>query len=155
MRQHVHAFGVAAPAASGVIHYGATSCYVTDNAELILMRDALEILTNKLAKVISNIERFAAKWKGKYKGSSTAFRSVRLLPTPMQPSPRLHTPTFKQHSSSQLESELLHGLKILNSIWNVSSTHKRCSNFAAHKAQLAHARRFWRSSKETPQNAKS
>lgn len=62
--QHVHAFGVVAPAAAGIIHYGATSCYVTDNAELIIMRDALDILLNRLAKVIWNLSNFAMKWKG-------------------------------------------------------------------------------------------
>ncbi|KAH6895883.1 L-Aspartase-like protein [Thelonectria olida] len=60
---HVHAFGLVAPAAAGVIHYGATSCYVTDNAELILMRDALDILINKIAKVIANLQAFSLKWK--------------------------------------------------------------------------------------------
>ncbi|KAI1821867.1 L-Aspartase-like protein [Xylaria intraflava] len=60
---HVHAFGVVAPSAAGIIHYGATSCYVTDNAELIIMRDALDILLNKLAKVIWNLSNFALKWK--------------------------------------------------------------------------------------------
>lgn len=48
-----------------MIHYGATSCFVTDNAELILMRDALALLTKKLAKVISNLSSFAMKWKGR------------------------------------------------------------------------------------------
>ncbi|KAH6998936.1 L-Aspartase-like protein [Ilyonectria sp. MPI-CAGE-AT-0026] len=61
---HVHAFGLVAPAAAGAIHYGATSCYVTDNAELILMRDALDILINKIAKVIANLQAFSLKWKG-------------------------------------------------------------------------------------------
>ncbi|KAI1115797.1 L-Aspartase-like protein [Nemania sp. NC0429] len=60
---HVHAFGVVAPSAAGIIHYGATSCYVTDNAELIIMRDALDILLNRLAKVIWNLSNFALKWK--------------------------------------------------------------------------------------------
>lgn len=60
---HVHAFGQVAPAAAGIIHYGATSCYVTDNAELILMRDALDLLIPKLAKVIHNLATFAEKHK--------------------------------------------------------------------------------------------
>ncbi|KAI0594246.1 adenylosuccinate lyase-like protein [Biscogniauxia sp. FL1348] len=60
---HVHAFGQVAPAAAGIIHYGATSCYVTDNAELILMRDAIDILLPKLAKVIHNLATFADKYK--------------------------------------------------------------------------------------------
>ncbi|ODA75884.1 hypothetical protein RJ55_08525 [Drechmeria coniospora] len=60
---HVHAFGMAAPAAAGIIHYGATSCFVTDNAELILMRDALDLLLPKLAKVVSNLCKLAMEWK--------------------------------------------------------------------------------------------
>ncbi|EWZ29836.1 adenylosuccinate lyase [Fusarium oxysporum f. sp. radicis-lycopersici 26381] len=60
---HVHAFGQAAPAAAGIIHYGATSCYVTDNTELILMRDALDLLIPKLAKVLYNLQKFALEWK--------------------------------------------------------------------------------------------
>ncbi|TDZ38859.1 Adenylosuccinate lyase [Colletotrichum trifolii] len=52
---HVHALGAVAPAAAGIIHYGATSCFVTDNAELVLMRDAMDLLLPKLAKVISNL----------------------------------------------------------------------------------------------------
>ena len=46
------------------MHLGATSCFVTDNAELILIRDALDLLTKKVAKVISNLAHFAIKWKG-------------------------------------------------------------------------------------------
>ncbi|KAF6818975.1 adenylosuccinate lyase [Colletotrichum musicola] len=60
---HVHAYGQVAPAAAGIIHYGATSCYVTDNAELILMRDAMDLLLPKLAKVINNLSQFALEHK--------------------------------------------------------------------------------------------
>ncbi|KAI2620079.1 adenylosuccinate lyase [Hypoxylon sp. NC1633] len=60
---HVHAYGVVAPAAAGIIHAGATSCYVTDNTELILMRDAMDLILPKLAKVISNLSHFAQKWR--------------------------------------------------------------------------------------------
>ncbi len=48
---YVHAFGQVAPAAAGLIHWGATSCYVTDNADLIFLRDSLDLLP-KLAVII-------------------------------------------------------------------------------------------------------
>ena len=49
---HVHTFGDVAPKAAPIIHLGATSCYVGDNADLIIMREGLEILSGKLAAVI-------------------------------------------------------------------------------------------------------
>ncbi|KAJ4423121.1 adenylosuccinase ade13 [Gnomoniopsis sp. IMI 355080] len=60
---HVHAFAQDAPAAGGIIHYGATSCFVTDNAELIFMKKGLELILPKLAKTISNLSQFALKYK--------------------------------------------------------------------------------------------
>ncbi|KAG6063850.1 hypothetical protein E4U32_000819 [Claviceps aff. humidiphila group G2b] len=75
-RHHVHAFGVVAPAAAGIIHLGSTSCFVTDNTELILMRDALDILLNKLAKVISNLAAFANQWKSEPTLAYTHFQSA-------------------------------------------------------------------------------
>ncbi|MCC6319429.1 MAG: adenylosuccinate lyase [Gemmatimonadaceae bacterium] len=60
---HVHAFGDVAPAAKGHIHYGATSCYVTDNAELILMREALGVLREKVVGVLRALRSFAATWR--------------------------------------------------------------------------------------------
>ncbi|MCR5182523.1 MAG: adenylosuccinate lyase [Clostridia bacterium] len=56
---HIYAFGKAAPKAAGIIHLGATSCYVTDNADLILYRDALEILRGRLIKLIAILCRFS------------------------------------------------------------------------------------------------
>ncbi|KAG5949854.1 hypothetical protein E4U53_005710, partial [Claviceps sorghi] len=73
---HVHAFGLVAPAAAGIIHLGSTSCFVTDNTELILMRDALDILRNKLAKVISNLAGFANQWKSEPTLAYTHFQSA-------------------------------------------------------------------------------
>ena len=61
---HVHGFGLKAPAAAGIIHWGATSCYVTDNADLMFLRDGLEILLPKLARVISKLKGFAVEHKG-------------------------------------------------------------------------------------------
>ncbi|KAL8693912.1 MAG: hypothetical protein Q9218_001326 [Villophora microphyllina] len=60
---HVHAFGQAAPAAAGIIHWGATSCYVTDNADLIFLRDGLDILLPSLAAAIQELSDFARTYK--------------------------------------------------------------------------------------------
>ena len=60
---HVYAFGVAAPSAAGIIHLGATSCYVTDNADLILYRDALRYLRTELLTVLGNLADFADQYK--------------------------------------------------------------------------------------------
>ena len=60
---HVYAFGKVAPSAAGIIHLGATSCYVTDNADLILYRDALYHLRTGLLRVIANLADFAEKYK--------------------------------------------------------------------------------------------
>ena len=60
---HVYAYGKVAPGAAGIIHLGATSCYVTDNADLILYRDGLRYLRGELLKVITNLSRFARQYK--------------------------------------------------------------------------------------------
>ncbi|KAL3484478.1 Cullin repeat-like-containing domain protein [Aspergillus germanicus] len=60
---HVHAYGQVAPAAAGIIHWGATSCYCTDNADLIFLRDGLNILIPKLAVVIDKLSAFANQYK--------------------------------------------------------------------------------------------
>ena len=60
---HVHAYGDAAPAARPIIHLGATSCYVTDNADLILIRAALEIVRDKTAAAIDALAMFADRHK--------------------------------------------------------------------------------------------
>jgi adenylosuccinate lyase len=60
---HVHAFADVAPAARKFIHLGATSCYVTDNAELILMRRGLVLLREKLLDALDALNGFAREWK--------------------------------------------------------------------------------------------
>ncbi|MEO8194140.1 MAG: adenylosuccinate lyase [Gemmatimonadales bacterium] len=60
---HVHAFGDVAPAAKPFIHLGATSAYVTDNADLILMRRGLELLSGRLLGVLRSLASFARKWR--------------------------------------------------------------------------------------------
>jgi len=60
---HVYTFGQVAPKAAPVIHLGATSCYVGDNADLIILRQALEIIAGKVACVIDLLARFARKYR--------------------------------------------------------------------------------------------
>ncbi len=60
---HVHAFADVAPAARPYIHLGATSCYVTDNGDLLLMRRGLEILRQKVLNTLGELARFARQWR--------------------------------------------------------------------------------------------
>ena len=60
---HVYAYGLVAPKAAGIIHLGATSCYVTDNADVVLYRDGLRYLRAELLKVVANLSVFADKYK--------------------------------------------------------------------------------------------
>ncbi|KAF9040109.1 adenylosuccinate lyase [Panaeolus papilionaceus] len=60
---HVHTFGTVAPAAAGIIHLGATSCYVTDNADLIFLREGLGFLIRSLGILISRLSAFAAQYR--------------------------------------------------------------------------------------------
>ena len=60
---HVYTYGKAAPSAAGIIHLGATSCYVTDNADLVIYREGLRYLRGQLLAVLSNLTRFARQYK--------------------------------------------------------------------------------------------
>ena len=60
---HVHAYGDACPAARPIIHLGATSCFVTDNTDLILLREGLQMVARRLAAVIDRLGRFAAEYR--------------------------------------------------------------------------------------------
>ena len=60
---HVYAYGKVAPGAAGIIHLGATSCYVTDNADLVIYRDALKLIRKGLLGVMKNLCDFAEKTK--------------------------------------------------------------------------------------------
>ena len=60
---HVYAYGKVAPSAAGIIHLGATSCYVTDNADIVLYRDGLKYLRGELLKVVANLRDFADSYK--------------------------------------------------------------------------------------------
>ena len=60
---HVYAYGVQCPKAKGIIHLGATSCYVGDNTDIIIMVEALKLVQKKLVNVIAELSRFADKYK--------------------------------------------------------------------------------------------
>ena len=60
---HIHTFGTQCPAAMPIIHLGATSCFVTDNTELIQIRDAMKIIKSKLLKVIATVSKLVEKYK--------------------------------------------------------------------------------------------
>jgi len=60
---HIHAYGDAAPEGRGIIHLGATSCYVTDNADVILIREALGMVRDQLVAAIDALANFAERWK--------------------------------------------------------------------------------------------
>ena len=60
---HVYAYGLQCPNAKGIIHLGATSCYVGDNTDIIVMRDALRLIRDKLINVLSELAKFAEEYK--------------------------------------------------------------------------------------------
>lgn len=60
---HVYAYGVQCPKAKGIIHLGATSCYVGDNTDIIIMTEGLQLIRNKLVTVIRNLSKFADEYK--------------------------------------------------------------------------------------------
>ena len=61
---HVYAYGVQCPSAKGIIHLGATSCYVGDNTDVIIMTEALKLVKKKLVNIINELSGFAMEYKG-------------------------------------------------------------------------------------------
>ena len=60
---HVYAYGVQCPKAKGIIHLGATSCYVGDNTDMIIMREGLQLVKKKLVNVIAELAKFADRYR--------------------------------------------------------------------------------------------
>jgi len=75
---HIHTFADAAPKAAPIIHLGATSCYVTDNADLLIMKEALQIVAGKLAAVINLLGKFAKKYRSLATLAFTHFQPAQL-----------------------------------------------------------------------------
>lgn len=76
---HIYAYGLSCPNAKGIIHLGATSCYVTDNADLIIMRDALLYIRKELLCVIGRLSEFAAEYKSLPTLGYTHFQPAQLV----------------------------------------------------------------------------
>jgi len=73
---HVYAYGLVCPKAAGIIHLGATSCYVTDNADLIILRDALKSIRNSIYAVLKPLSDFAEHTKAIPTAGYTHFQSA-------------------------------------------------------------------------------
>ena len=76
---HVHAYGKQCPKAAGIIHLGATSCYVGDNTDIILMREALELIRKRLVVVIDRLASFADEYKAMPTLGFTHFQPAQLV----------------------------------------------------------------------------
>ncbi|MBI5092220.1 MAG: adenylosuccinate lyase [Candidatus Hydrogenedentes bacterium] len=76
---HIHTYGLAAPKAKAIIHLGATSCYVTDNTDLILMREGLGLILDKAVNVLSRLANFAAQYKDLPTLGFTHFQPAQLV----------------------------------------------------------------------------
>jgi adenylosuccinate lyase len=76
---HIETYKEVAPMAGGIIHLGATSCYVTDNTDLILMREGLGLIRNQLVGLIDALGTFAAKWRDLPTMGFTHFQPAQLV----------------------------------------------------------------------------
>ncbi len=76
---HIYAYGLAAPSAAGIIHLGATSCYVTDNGDLIIYRDALRYIRGEVANVVRTLCDFAEKYKNLPTPGYTHYQPAQLV----------------------------------------------------------------------------
>ena len=86
---HVHAYGVQCPKAKGIIHWGATSCYVGDNTDVIIMTEALKLVRKKLVNLINELSKFAMKYKDR-------LRSLKFLTA---------TPRKSRHSTGKSQKK--------------------------------------------------
>ena len=76
---HVHAYGAQCPKAKGIIHLGATSCYVGDNTDVILMREGLQLVRGKLVQVLAALWKFADEYKAMPTLGFTHFQAAQMV----------------------------------------------------------------------------
>ena len=79
---HIYAFGLQAPSAKGIIHLGATSAFVTDNTDILQMREALGIIRRRIVNLMAKLRDFAWQWRATVGGLATASLLVAVLVGP-------------------------------------------------------------------------
>lgn len=87
---HIHAFGLQAPAARGIIHLGATSTYVTDNTDILQMREGLLLLKRRIVNLMSKLREFALRWRATPTLGFTHFQPAQLTTVGKRASLWLH-----------------------------------------------------------------
>ena len=102
----IHTLKAAAPGCSDIIHLGATSCYVTDNADLILMRESLQQVCETLASVIDALGRFASTWKAEPTLGFTHFQPAQLTTVGKRASLWLYDLVLDLHELERRRDEL-------------------------------------------------
>ena len=107
---HVYAYGVQCPKAKGIIHLGATSCYVGDNTDIIVMTEALKLVQKKLVNVIAELSKFADKYKDQPTLAFTHFQPAQ--PTTVGKRATLWTQEFMMDLE---DLEYVLGIKLLGS----------------------------------------
>src|SRR5207237_7649913 len=75
---HIYAFGLQAPSAKGIIHLGATSAFVTDNSDILQMREALGIVRRRVVNLMAKLRDFAWQWRGTPALAFTHFQPAQL-----------------------------------------------------------------------------
>ena len=100
---HVYAYGVQCPKAKGIIHLGATSCYVGDNTDIIVMSEALKLVRRKLINVIAELAKFAEEQKSQPTLAFTHFQ-------PAQPTTVGKRATLWMQESSKVDTRVLNVL---------------------------------------------
>lgn len=109
---HVHTYGEAAPAAKAIIHLGATSCFVTDNAELVLMREGLQLLLKRLRAVIAVFAEFAEREADTACLGATHFQVAQLTTVGKRAACWIQDLVSDYHELSRLEREMpMRGVK--------------------------------------------
>jgi adenylosuccinate lyase len=102
----LYALGEQAPKAKGILHIGVTSAFITDNADLIFIRDALDLILPKLAKVIRNLSDFALRWKDLPTLGFTHYQAAQPITMGKRACQWIHDMMFALDHIQQVRSEL-------------------------------------------------